>query len=248
MIEREHVIINYWKKLYSMLDICVDATYEPIHGITEKGNFNLLYPNSIGFSSLHPLADQICALPQYRKVARRIAGPFLNNSSFLDNWYAVCIPSLFRPSPYLKRIITPFKRLFSSHFVVGVHIRSVESYSDWLNENPFLVSKSCIERMLPQIRKQMEKENSILFYTADSDEFLPIFEDAFPNAVVQIDGLSRDHVGQNPSESAVVRSVVELYLLSLCDYLVVTKGSGFSNVAVNLNLKHCPVDYFSPEI
>ena len=247
MIEQEHVVVNYWKKLRSLLATYVDATNKPIPGITKKGDFNSLYPNSIGFSSLHPLAPQISTLSQYKKAARRITGPVSKKSRFLDNWYAVCMPGLFRPSVYLKKIVAPFELLFASHFVVGVHIRSVKSYSDWLNENPFLVSRNCIERMLPRIREQMEKENSILFFTADSDEFLPIFEEAFPNAVVQIDGLSRDHVGKNPSESAVVRSVVELYLLSLCDYLVVTEGSGFSNVAVNLNSKNCSVDYFSPQ-
>ena len=90
----------------------------------------------------------------------------------------------------------------------------------------------------------MGDRGNLMFLTGDSEAYDSLMESEFPGRVVRIQKLALQNVGRNPGESALMRAVMELHLLSMCNHLVVTPNSRFSKVAVSLNTNCRSVDYF----
>ena len=60
----------------------------------------------------------------------------------------------------------------------------------------------------------------------------------FGHSLVIVDSLPRMHVGRNDAdEMGVIRSFMDMYLLGQCDYMYVTRGSGFSRMGVAFSSK-----------
>lgn len=156
---------------------------------------------------------------------------------------------MFQPSSYLKRIAAPISSLLSKTTSVGVHIRSDPSFADSAAKTHDrgtgeVVSRESVEKMLPRLRELMGDRGNLMFLTGDSEAFDSLMESEFPGRVVRIQKLALQNVGRNPGESALMRAVMELHLLSMCNHLVVTPNSRFSKVAVSLNTNCRSVNYF----
>ena len=108
-----------------------------------------------------------------------------------------------------------------------------------------VVTQQSVEKMLPRLRELMGDRGNLMFLAGDSEEFDSVMEREFPGRVLRVQKLELKNVGRNPSESALMRAVIELHLLSLCNHLVVTPNSRFSTVAVGLNTNCRSVDYFN---
>ena len=159
---------------------------------------------------------------------------------------------MFQASSYLKRIAQPLTLQLAKQTSIGLHVRTDASFSDFPAEgnlrgnsgNGGVVTKESMEKMLPRLRELMGKSGNLMFLTGDSEMFDAMLEGEFPGRVLRIRNLALQHVGRDPSESSLMRAVMELHLLSLCNHLVMTANSRFSTVAVGLNTNCRSVDYF----
>lgn len=248
-LEREHIILNYAKQLRPRFVSSIHITEStPVPGVTASGDFNALYKGPTSLSASTPFSSTLLSLPSLSKPIAQVLGASPKPTA--EAWYASCLPSMFQPSSYLKRIAAPLSGLLAKATSVGVHIRAQPSFADSAAKTHArgtgdVVTPQSVEKMLPRLRELMGDRGNLMFLAGDSEEFDAMMEKEFPGRVLRVQKLALKNVGRDPSESALMRAVIELHLLSLCNHLVVTPNSRFSTVAVGLNTNCRSVDYFN---
>ena len=199
--------------------------HDNVPGVNRNGDFNTLYGGSFAISSLHSYVKQLLHIRNNRNDYMKFVGPSLNETEAEDSWYNMCMQSLFQPSDYLKHYLDPYLEVFSRHTVLGIHIRSGSS-ANWRDPD-FHITKEIIEMEFDRI-----------------NEILTVIKSRFGDIVFSVSGLDKQHVGKFSTQSGLLRAVMELHLLGQCDYLLLTKPSGFGDCGRRLNAKNPPFWYF----
>lgn len=160
-----------------------------------------------------------------------------------EYWYDLCIPNLFQPSCYLESLLSPYERKMKNKYVIGVHARMAGSVSEWGEVISYLSEKG-LRMMIRKINAVTEKHpDYTIFIASDTLKVISMFKSMFKN-VVSTSGYKLEHGGRSPSRSGIILSALELFLLSRCDMLLLTKQSQFSSVAHHLSTRNIPAFYF----
>lgn len=215
-------------------------------GIFEEGVLNKAYPGSLMISSLHMFAMHTATLEVYQPKLRIMFGGIIPNSILTsDRWYDICIPSLFQPSEYSLRFLKPYLDIFKKHKVLGIHVRSGGSTANWKDGDYFKVTTSVVKKHQPLIHSILRKHpNMRIFLSTDSDKVEAFVKGIYGKKMIYVKEFPRSHVGKNPSEESLMRSYMDLYLLGQCDYLLLTRRSGYSRMGRAFNMKKAPIFYF----
>ena len=214
-----------------------------VPGVNRNGDFNTLYSGSFAISSLHTYVKQLLHIRNNRNDYMKIVGPSLNETEAEDSGYNMCMQSLFQPSDYLKHYLNPYLEVFSRHTVLGIHIRSGSS-ANWRDPD-FHITKEIIEMEFDRINEILTKsKDPLIFLASDSDELQQVIKSRFGDIVFSVSSLDKQHVGKFSTQSGLLRAVMELHLLGQCDYLLLTKPSGFGDCGRRLNAKNPPFWYF----
>lgn len=215
-------------------------------GIFEEGVLNNVYPGSLMILSLHMFSVHTAKLEIYQPKLRMMFGGTIPNSILTSgSWYDICIPSLFQPSEYSLRFLRPYLAIFKKHKVLGIHVRSGGNTANWKDGDYFKVTPYVIKKHQPLIHSILSNHTNMrIFLSTDSDKIEEIVKSIYGRKVISVQEFPRSHVGKNPSEESLMRSYMDLYLLGQCDYLLLTRRSGFSRMGKAFNMKKPPVYYF----
>lgn len=193
---------------------------------------------------MHQYASNVLKLPSSQTKLHSIGltkSPSFEMSEL--SWYRVCVNNVFQPSEYLSEVIDSYLKQFEGRFVVGVHARMGNLNANWHESTVFLKMNSVVQQ-LPKIRKTLQKEDSRVFLSTDSDKVEALFRRQFKDSLILVDSLPRMHVGKGVvKEAGVMRSFIDLYLLGQCNVLYLTPNSGFSHVGLAMNTKNTSVLY-----
>ena len=214
-------------------------------GLFQEGNLNEEFPGSIAVASLNSFLHRAFYLKSTQQILEEIRGDAPTPWMREGNWYGVCAKSLFQPSDYVMRYLRPFLELFKKGPVLGLHVRSGGKTANWKDAGYFGVNPTVVKRNGPKIHQILARNaKTMLFLSTDSDEVEEFVRARYGRKVISVSSLPRNHVGKFPSEGSVMRSYLDLYLLGQCDYLFLTRRSGFSQMGLAMNAKHPEVFYF----
>ena len=125
-----------------------------------------------------------------------------------------------------------------NHPLIGLQIRTGSGLTDFKDSASYMTMdginhvNSIIESI---IRNGLS--NSTIFLSTDSNAVQEYMKNTTYNVVTadvyQIGHTARGRPGYD--DSFIKRAVIDLYLLSRCNYLIMTKGSSFGNPAVILS-------------
>lgn len=203
-------------------------------------------------NSLHVMADRI--------VGRKVNLDFMKQAGLIrsslslpenrmqlyaivDLYYNRCVHSLFQPTPRIQAYVEEYERELGEGVRIGVHIRMGSGYSDWNDSRPFMTMKRVEELMNALegfIRQQRKKHGEAvpvrIFVSTDSSEIEKMMRKRFPKLVVTTRKLKRSHVGGVKStkydDSSVVKAILDVMLLGKCEFLFLTKRSGYSKIGL----------------
>ena len=222
----------------------IDQGSKPYAGIDYEGSL----PSNQSFLLLsnHVFAHKLLRFKSNQETLRRLGiSPemaFTHPSNHQHVWYNLCIPNMFRPSPLLNDLLKPFLQLFASHFMIGIHIRVGGEQLKWHDRTSFMTERGVARAIaLLSNRIRQKKERVRAFVASDSEAILNRFKSLFPGRVISVSSFPLRHVGMNASREGIARCLLDLFLLSRCDELVLTKDSHFSMTAAHLASRRIPV-------
>lgn len=231
-----HYLFGSHSAVRSQISDIVEITYKNAAEIIAKpGNFSNMHPDLVGISSLHTFYWHILNNKENRNRMMKIS--HTEKQYFRKEWYNVCMQSLFKPSAYLNYYLQPYYEKMKNHVVIGIHLRQGGVLLNW-KDSEFRISINGLLIAFKKIDSILRKHPSaLLFVASDSKELVSSIIQRYGNRVFGVDGLNAAHVGKRPTEEGLLRASMELVLLSKCDYLFLTAGSGFSRCGDNLNPK-----------
>ena len=215
-------------------------------GIFIDGDMNVAYPGSLVICTLHTFSKHIFRVETLsERMSSLQSGLPYKEKVLHENWYSVCAQSLFQPSAYLMKFIQPYLDVFKGHRVLGVHIRS-GGHAKWQDGGYFKLTPYIVKRHSRVIHEIMVKNKlTMIFLSTDSDIIEEQLRTRFGSSIVTVSSFPREHVGKDPTEIGLIRSILDLYLLGQCDELLLTRRSGFSATALAFNAKNPNVSYFA---
>lgn len=162
--------------------------------------------------------------------------------ALVDLFYSRCVRTLFPPSRRVRTLLERFEPMLGDGIRVGVHLRMGEGHSDWTDSRPFLTPQRVddgIVQITDFIAKQRKKRGNVpvkIFLSTDSSEMERKVRHAFPGMVVTTQGFRRSHVGgvraARYNEDSIMKAILDVMLLGKCDFLFLTKRSGFSKIGL----------------
>lgn len=220
--------------------------------------------HDILFSTLHVTADRFFKERGNRDIMERLGVIRYKNSpapegrselySMVDMYYGRCIKSVFHPSPQIQTLLEQYEEKLGNGLRIGVHIRMGNGMSDWKDSHTFLdhskVSKFI--RKLKDFITGIEGKHPELpikvFVSTDSSTEEATMKRAFAKYIVMTEGI-RSHVGGVYSthfdELSIQKAVLDQMLLGKCDYLFLTRRSGFSRIGLYYAKEGTPFKYIS---
>ena len=205
---------------------------------------------SIQVNTLHVLADRFFRHGDANTLLTRLG--LLSNRfgrgigryelyRMVDRYYGRCIKSLFQPSERVQKWLEKFEKELGNGMRIGVHIRMGKGKSDWKDSHPFLEQKD-VNAFIKRLKKfvmqhnQTQDGNIKIFLSTDSSFEETLMRRSFPGMIVTTEGLQRSHVGgiraSNVTEEAIEKAILDQMLLGKCDYLFLTRMSGFSKIGL----------------
>lgn len=208
--------------------------------------------------SFHILSDLSCVVldnPQYMEVLRRLGFRIAEaGSSFHDITYGEAhrlirgqvARLLLTPNAEISQTIADNLKRFERRPAIGVQLRMGGSVSKTIENHRFLRISSLpfadeeIENALKYLK--VDKRNTTLFVTTDSgivrNRMLQMY--ASMNAI-QATGYAIGHssayfAGGNTHLTYLKRAIMDLVLMSQCDYIIYTCGSSYGQLAMRLGL------------
>lgn len=140
------------------------------------------------------------------------------------------------PSDPIKKILEQYKKMWREYFMIGVHIRT--NIKKWDEElGPFL-NQTGINNTINELiksTKEFNKSNIKWFIAADNEDILEFFKLNYPQYILTVEGLPINHSKRSTKKAdlGVVHTILDSYLLSYCDSLILTSGSTFSGMALH---------------
>ena len=206
---------------------------------------------SIQLNTLHVLADRFFRNGRandlladlgllFSRFERGVRGRELYGT--VDRYYGRCVKSLFQPSAQVRAWLEKFEKELGEGVRIGVHIRMGQGKSDWTDSRPFLEQKHVdafikrLKKFVAYQRRSHKGKGVKIFLSTDSSEEEALMRRSFPGMVVTTKGFQRSHVGgvraAKVTQEAVMKAVLDQMLLGKCDYLFLTRMSGFSKMGL----------------
>ena len=161
----------------------------------------------------------------------------------VDLFYNRCVHTLFPPTPFLESYVRRYEQQLGNGVRIGVHLRMGAGKSDWTDSREFLTTKrfnAFIGTLKTLIKKQQKKNGSnipiCIFLSTDSSAMERTMLQMFPDYLVTTKEFKRSHVGgvkaTTYDSNSVLKAVLDVMLLGKCDYLFLTRRSGFSKLGL----------------
>lgn len=209
--------------------------------ISYEAYFDVAYPRNTLILSLHYFSESLLGLASTK---RTLKGMGIEETLTQDAWYRICVSNVFEPSDRVMTLIHPYLNKMNGKYVIGMHLRMGGKAAKWVDNSMFITTKSVMFQFATISKLLRQHRNSVLFLSTDSDATEKLIRKQFGDAVLMVTDFPQSHVGKKGAdEGGVIRSLMDLYLLGQCDYLFLTRSSGFSRIGLAYNKKNPVVVY-----
>ena len=148
----------------------------------------------------------------------------------------------FQPKPFLRSYIDSFLTRWQSFHLIGLQIRMGSGGADFRDSHRFLhfSAVSMFVSLAEEYRKAHGySENQVKwFLSTDSSKVEKNLMDSFPDRVIVMESFRRGHSSQEKSNrNGFYRAVLDVTVLSRCEFIVLTNHSSFGMIARMLTTK-----------
>jgi hypothetical protein len=209
---------------------------------TENVNFNVVLDKDVeSIGTIWYFAEKIWKNPSLYKRAKELGLP-PDKPEFPFAMLGCGMDFLFKKSPYLEKELTRARGYLSGRPrpYIGIHIRTSDHH--WGDNNPYSVRTKDPERVLKcaqrvetiiQAKKRVDKRAITWFLAADNSRIKDTWQKRLPLNVVTLK-VSPMHLEHSADKTAFRDTLVDIFLLSECDYFIASWDSTFSYVALGL--------------
>ncbi|CAG2102887.1 unnamed protein product [Medioppia subpectinata] len=234
---------NVWNKLFQPISqTCVNPNG---HNRTDWGDDKRLHSYQVMY---YPIIDYITPLPEFLPlvIPQQIADPLIRQSGEPFIWFiGNVLKYMLRPSDQLSQFMDTFKRDNQfSHPIVGIHVRrtdkiGTEAKFHTIDEYMFYVEDFYNKLDLKSVRQSANKKAQRLVYLATDEPNVWLKEiKPYQERGYVFKGDIKLSQSADPSQRQEFESlhdvVVDLLLLSQCDYIVCTFSSQICRMAFEL--------------
>lgn len=146
------------------------------------------------------------------------------------------VRAFFRPKPQLQRLIDATLEKARGCHVIGFQIRMGSGGADFRDTHRFL-GMAALDRFVTLAEayrraRGIGEDEVKWFLSTDSTEVERKLTETYPGRVVVAEGFGRGHSSsQNANRKAFFRAVIDVGVLSRCEYMVLTNHSSFGMIA-----------------
>ena len=150
---------------------------------------------------------------------------------------------LLNPSFELCSVVNSYTRLFKEKHSIGVQIRMGGNMSN--TKDATFMNMTRVMGVVSELRKLLSGRNdsqAVLFISADSSSIVDYFKESLQH--ISVISVSEYPIGHSATtygrgnkqqwEQATKRAIIDLMILKECDYLIITRGSSFGDLAADL--------------
>lgn len=202
------------------------------------------YDKTVAINVGSPMSKYLFSLRRSKKFIQQTFGSSMNASAFRTSWYRNCFHSVFQPSDFILKYITPFLNFFNDHYMIGVHVRMRDNSSEWEEKTPYLTMENVTSQMDAIDRILQENSRAIVYLATDSRVVEKMMFNRFSDRLITAGNLPLMNTGNLTNEAGSLRAFMDLYLLSRCQTLFLTKKSLLSRVAYLASMNSPIVYYF----
>lgn len=187
----------------------------------------------------HP--EEVLVMWSYTQLIRRARKHFRGEFAALarksdEAILAELLRTTLIPRPEISARIKKWKaEHFGSGPVIGVHIRFMDTKIPWL---PSIQLRTSLDSFFVAIDRIMAKEpQAVIFLATDNQEAQRLVEERYPKVIATEKWFptTGHEMHQNPEctdrLNNAVEALIDMYLLSECDYLVFPSSSTFSYIS-----------------
>lgn len=168
--------------------------------------------------------------------------PSLPSSSSLQRTFntefslMTAVRLFFQPKPYIQQQIQSFLTSYSSYHLIGFQIRMGSGGADFRDSHKFL-RMSALEKFIQfaeeyRIANHFAEEEVKWFISTDSSEVERNLTSRFPSQIIVARGYTRGHSAQlQANVNAFNRAIMDVSILSQCEYMILTNHSSFGMIA-----------------
>ena len=227
-------------------DVMRIESFEEFGNWSRKANFLSLLSEPVeAIGSIWSFAHLLQENPFLQQSARALGLP-PNDPALPYHMVGCAFDFLFKTSPALQRGINQMMSSFfrSTTPIIGIHIRTSDHHFGHNSNYSYRSRNSlrfftCAQKMEENIRRHKAglTKPFTWFMAADDDKLKKYAQRSFSREVLTLDIVPR-HIEYSSGQSDMIRdALLDIFLLSRCDYLVVTAESSFSELALAIG-KH----------
>lgn len=207
-------------------------------------NLEREYDRAVVINVGSPMSKYLFSLRHSKQFIQQTFGSSMNASHFRASWYSNCFHSVFQPSDFIQRYITPLLHFFDDHYMVGVHVRMRGNYSEWVEKTTYLTMENVTSQMDAIDRILQDNSRAIVYLATDSKVVEKMMFHRFPDRLITAGNLPLMNTGKLTNEAGSLRAFMDLYLLSRCQTLFLTNKSLLSRLVYLVNMNSPIVYYF----
>ena len=194
------------------------------------------FSNRILPSARYDVSLEEAGLAPALSASRSAATQALNRTLYTEFPLMTAVRLFFRPNVLVEEAAERVLRRARGYHLIGFQIRMGSGGADFADSHTFL-KMDAVQTFIDRgeeyrIRRGIEVSRVKWFISTDSSKVERMLRQRYPGRVLVADGLHRGHSQQKSSSlTSFRRAVVDLSVLSHCEYLVLTNHSSFGMIA-----------------
>ena len=214
-----------------------------IHSFDFDGIESLRIKSCVAVMDVMDISWRLLSRPQNREVLVRLG--LFSSTPTTDEVISLFTHALFKPLNTLTNQAKQYyENMRQNHTCIGVQLRTGGLLADTPEKDVFL-SKEKIDIMAKRLMEFITNRtiaNPVVFVSSDSSDAIEQMKSLIPIPVYSSNvyriGHSSPSRNHAPLQQVFLRNVIDIEVLSYCDYLITTKDSSFGQIAIYLS--HAP--------
>lgn len=173
--------------------------------------------------------------PKYRTARGNVFGA-ANSESIRDmDWIGSCTAGLFQPSSYFQGLLNKWTLRFKEHTILGIQISSkhISRTQDGS------ISQNVLDMLYGMIDAFMNSAvKPALFVSSDVKKYSMMLLDRYKGHCLTTKTQFQTQHGFTPKQAKYYHDLIDLFLLSQSNQLIVTHDSMFGALAVSMNPRY----------
>lgn len=193
------------------------------------------FEDPVLFTMTKNLTSKLTSHPKYRIAREKVFGA-ANRESLGDmDWIGSCTASLFQPSSYFQGLLNKWALRFKEHIILGIQISSkhISRAQDGT------IKQDVLDMLYAKIDAFMNSAvKPALFVSSDVKEYSVMLLNRYKGHCMTTKSQFQTQPGFTPKQAKYYHDLIDLFLLSQSNQLIVTHDSMFGALAVSMNPRY----------